>query len=105
MKAPAIPIITAWMNLFFGIWLILKTITPAIKAERDLWSLITGTESITELIRGTKNGAIRLADITAIMLGSRTTPLILYPTDDAETNAKSKLILIDKTDQGKVMPN
>jgi len=64
-----------------------------------------GTESKTLFILPTKNGAMRVAERTAIMEGSRTTPLILPPTDLTETNEKSKLICLDKTDQGKVMPN
>ena len=58
-----------------------KTTIPATSDASDLWSLRTGTESKTLLIRGTKNGAIKLADITAIIASSKTTPLMFLATD------------------------
>ena len=77
MNAPAIPIVTALridgMRTPFAKP---NTITPAINEAIYLWSLRIGTESNTELIRGTKNGAIKLADITAITLSSNTAPFI-----------------------------
>ena len=74
INAPATPTITAESMVgIFGIFAMPKTIIPAIKDARDLWSLRIGTESKTLFILGTKNGAIRDADITAIIAGSRTT--------------------------------
>ena len=55
-----------------------KTTIPATSDESDLWSLRIGTESKTLLIQGTKNGAMRDADITAIIASSKTTPLTFF---------------------------
>jgi len=81
MNAPATPTMTAFNIVGILIPLAMpNTIIPAIKDARDLWSLRTGTESRTLLILGTKNGAIKLALITAMMLSSNTTPLMFLAT-------------------------
>ena len=83
MKAPATPTITAFNIVGILIpFAMPKTTMPATKDARDLWSLRIGTESKTLLILGTKNGAIKLALITAIILSSKTTPLIFFATLD-----------------------
>jgi len=56
-----------------------KTTIPATSDESDLWSLSIGTESKTLLILGTKNGAMRDADMTAIIASSKITPLRAPP--------------------------
>ena len=79
-KAPAIPTMTAETIVgILGILATPKTIMPATKDARDLWSLKIGTLSNTLLIRGTKKGAIKLALITAIIAGSSTTPETRLP--------------------------
>ena len=79
-KAPAIPTMTAETIVgILGILATPKTIMPATKDARDLWSRRIGTLSNTLLIRGTKNGAIKLALITAIIAGSSTTPETRLP--------------------------
>ena len=55
-----------------------KTTIPATSDARDLWSLRIGTESKTLFILGTKNGAIRDADKTAIIASSKKTPLMFF---------------------------
>ena len=81
INAPATPMTTALS--IEGILIpfaMPKTTMPATSDESDLWSLSIGTESKTLLIRGTKNGAMRDADITAIIASSKTTPLIFFAT-------------------------
>ena len=82
-----------------------KTIIPAINDARDLWSRRIGTESKTPLILGTKNGAIKLALITAMIAGSNTTDETLVPTDLIEVNAGIKIFLVYLTDPESFVPN
>jgi hypothetical protein len=86
-NAPAIPTITAERNVgILGILATPKTTIPAINDASDLWSRRIGTESKTPLILGTKKGAIKDADITAMIAGSNTTDETLVPTDLIEVN-------------------
>ena len=76
MNAPATPMVTAFnIDGILTPLAIPKTIIPANRDARDLWSLRTGTESKTPLIRGKMKGAINDADRTAIIASSKTTPL------------------------------
>ena len=59
----------------FGMDATPKIITPATKDASDLWSLRNTTESRTELILGTMKGAIKLAERTAMIARSVTTPV------------------------------
>ena len=97
-NAPAIPTITAESIVgIFGILATPKTMIPAIKEASDLWSRRIGTESKTPLILGTKKGAIKLADITAMIAGSRTTLETLapiLPTSDAIEDFKRFLVYL-----------
>ena len=105
MNAPATPTMTAEIIVFLGILATPKTTIPAMSEARDLWSLRIGTESKTLLIRGTKNGAIKDADITAIIAGSRTTPVTLLPKLPTDAvNEKSKILPVYQTAKNKVMP-
>jgi len=81
IKTPAIPTMTA-ETIFgiLGVFATPKTTIPATIDERDLWSLRKGTESNTELILGTKKGAIKLALSTATIARSVTIPVIFAPT-------------------------
>ena len=105
-NAPAIPTITADRNVgILGILATPKTMIPAIKEASDLWSRRIGTESKTPLILGTKNGAIKDADITAMIAGSRTTLETLPPTDFTDTIMESKIFLVYVTAIHSFMPN
>ena len=106
IKTPAIPTITAEIRFgILGVFATPKTTIPATIDDRDLWSLRKGTESNTELILGTKNGAMRLAERTATIARSVTIPVTFAPIPFVEKPIKkSELVCIDKTDQPKVMP-
>ena len=54
-------------------------------------------------ILGTKNGAIRDADITAIIAGSRTTLETLPPTDLMLANKESEVMVVYLTAKKKVV--
>ena len=105
-NAPAIPTITAERTVgILGIVATPKTMIPAIKEASDLWSRRIGTESKTPLILGTKKGAIKDADITAMIAGSRTTLETLPPTDFTDTIKESKIFLVYVTAIHSFMPN
>jgi len=72
----------------FGMDATPKIITPATKDASDLWSLRNTTESRTELILGTMKGAIKLAERTAMIARSVTTPVTLAPIPLIETIRK-----------------
>jgi len=95
INAPATPIITALS--IDGILIPLempKTTMPATSDESDLWSLSIGTESKTLLIRGTKNGAMRDADMTAIIASSKITPFALEKTLVIADNTNLMVIVL-----------
>jgi len=105
-NAPAIPTITAESIVgIFGILATPKTMIPAIREASDLWSRRIGTESKTPLILGTKKGAIKDADITAMIAGSRTTLETLPPIalTDAIEDFKRFLVYLIATHM--VVPN
>ena len=75
IKAPATPIITAPIILFFlpTLLAIPKIIMPINPADKDLWFFNMGIESMTELIFGITIGEISEAERTAIIAVSPTT--------------------------------
>ncbi len=106
INAPATPTITAERTVgILGILATPKTIIPAINDARDLWSRRIGTESKTPLILGTKKGAIKLADITAMIAGSRTTPDTLLPIPLTDTIKEFKIFLVYLIATHMVVPN
>lgn len=83
INAPATPIITAPIILFFlpTLLAIPKIIIPINPADKDLWFFNMGIESMTELIFGITIGLMRLAERTAIMAVSPTTSKTFFDED------------------------